>query len=158
MKFEHAAMLLNPTSVEDALYAIQSLGYLPVEFMSQVEAGNASEALTRVYNWVTDPNRKARIVNLTEQPATWQQLSEDVVDLSDEQRNKLQKLLSFTRLPQENLLAARADDLAQMAVANSATHALIAGAPYLMHHLVDALKAEGIQPLYAFPGGGFVPV
>lgn len=157
MKFEHREMILESTSTEDALWAVKYFGYLPCEFMAEVEAGQASPALARLYDWATNPDRVARIINLTEQPATWQQLSEDVVDLSEAERARVQKLVTFNHLPQENLLAARAADLAQIAVQAGATHALIAGAPYLMHHLVDALKAEGVQPLFAFPSGGFVP-
>lgn len=158
MKFEHCGMVLDSASTEDALYAVKYFGHLPVEFMSQVEAGFASPALTRVYNWIVDPDRVAKTVNLTgtDLPLGKQPLQEGMVDLPETEGAEVQKLLTFTSIPQENLLAARAADLAQIAVQAGATHALIAGAPYLMAHLERALKQQGIQPLYWFHTGGFV--
>lgn len=150
MKFEHCGMVYQSDSVEDALLAIKFFGHLPSEFMAEVESGKASQALTRVYNWATDPDRVARIINLTQHISAQEQLEEGVVDLPEAQRNKLQQLLTFDRLPQGSLIAARAADIADIAVANGATHAMIGGAPFLMAQLEAALKAQGVQPLYAF--------
>lgn len=156
MKFEHSGLVLDSNSVEDALHAIKHFGHLPVEFMAVVETGEASEALTRLYNWAVDPDRQAKKLNLTAQPATAEQLEEGVVDLPEAAATKLQQLLTFTRIPQQNLLAARAADIAELAVQAGATHAVIGGEPYFVGHLEAALKAQGIQPLYVFPTGGFV--
>lgn len=150
MKFEHCGMVYQSDSVEDALLAIKFFGHLPTEFMSEVETGKASQAMTRVYNWATDPDRVARVVNLTQHKTTDDQLAAGVIDLPEEERSKLQGLLTFTSRPQGNLIAARAADLADLAVKYGATHAMIGGAPFLMAQLEAALKAQGVQPLYSF--------
>lgn len=150
MKFEHCGLIYESTSVEDALHSIKFFGHLPSEFMAEVESGKASQALTRVYTWATDPDRVARIINLTQHTSTPEQLEAGVVDLSEAQRNKLQQLLTFDRIPQGSLIAARAADIADIAVAHGATHAMIGGAPFLMSQLEAALKVQGVQPLYAF--------
>lgn len=156
MKFEHNGLVLDSSSTEDALCAVKYFGHLPVEFMSTVEAGQASPALVRLYNWAIDPDRQAKTINLTGTPATAEQLEEGVVDLPEAAATKVSKLATFTRIPQQNLLAARAADIAELAVQAGATHAVIGGEPYFVGHLEAALKAQGIQPLYSFPTGGFV--
>lgn len=150
MKFVYCGMVYQSDSVEDALLAIKFFGHLPSEFMAEVESGKASQAMTRLYNWATDPDRVARIINLTQHKATDDQLAAGVVDLPETDREKLQGLLTFTSRPQQNLLAARAADIADIAVRFNATHAMIGGAPFLMSQLEAALKAKGIQPLYSF--------
>lgn len=150
MKFEHCGMVFQSDSVEDALLAIKFFGHLPSEFTAEIESGKASQALTRVYNWATDPDRVARIINLTQHKATDDQLAAGVIDLPEEERSKLQGLLTFTSRPQGSLIAARAADIADIAVAHGATHAMIGGAPFLMAQLEAALKIQGVQPLYSF--------
>lgn len=150
MKFEHCGLIYESTSVEDALHAIKFFGYMPTEFMSEVEAGKASQALTRVYNWITDPDLMARVVNLTQHKATEEQLAEGVIDLPEEDRAYLQTLLTFNQIPQSSLIATRAADIADIAVKYGATHAMIGGAPFLMSQMEAALKAQGVQPLYSF--------
>lgn len=150
MKFKHCGMVYQSDSVEDALLAIKFFGHLPSEFMAEVESGKASQALTRVYNWATDPDRVARIINLTQHISTPEQLEEGVVDLPEDSRAKLQKLLTFDRRPQGSLIAARAADIADIAVKYGATHAMIGGAPFLMAQMEAALKIQGVQPLYSF--------
>lgn len=150
MKFVYCGMVYQSDSVEDALLAIKFFGHLPSEFIAEVESGKASQALTRVCNWATDPDRVARIINLTQHISTPEQLEEGVIDLPEEERSKLQNLLTFTSRPQGSLIAARAADLADLAVKYGATHAMIGGAPFLMSQLEAALKAKGVQPLYSF--------
>lgn len=154
MKFEHGNMLFDSSSVEDALDAVKHFGYLPVQFMSEVESGQGSPALIRVYEYATAIRPKRVFLNLTQSKSTYEQLMYDIVDLPDETHQKVQKLLTFNGVaPQRNAMAARAADIAQIAVENGATHALIGGAPFFMSHLERALKAEGIWPLYSFGRG-----
>lgn len=150
MKFEHGNMLFDSSSVEDALDAVKHFGYLPVQFMSEVESGQGSPALSRVYEYATAIKPKRVFLNLTQHKSTYEQLMYDIVDLPDETHQKVQNLLTFNEAPRLNAMAARAADIAQIAVENGATHALIGGAPFFMSHLERALKAEGIWPLYSF--------
>ena len=92
------------------------------------------------------------ILNLTQHPATPEQLSAGVIDLSPSDRALLASALTFNECPDESILSARAASIAQMAAGHSAgvKSAMIGGAPYFMRPLEDALRAVGIRPLYAF--------
>jgi len=57
-------------------------------------------------------------------------------------------LLNFATLPSVEEINGRALGLADLAVGFES--ALVGGAPYLMGPLCAALKAQGIQPLFAF--------
>ena len=88
-----------------------------------------------------------RIINLTQHSSTPEQ---GVIDLLDEEKSYLVKLLTFTSIPTSEDILNRAIALADMAHFNGATHAMVGGAPYLMSTLEKVLKEMGIIPLYAF--------
>ena len=88
------------------------------------------------------------ILNLTQHPATPEQIEAGVI----EPRGKkiVQQLLTFDDLPTQDVIDARAIQLADYAASHGVTHAMIGGAPWLMHTLADRLFRAGITPLYAF--------
>jgi len=88
------------------------------------------------------------ILNLTQHPATPDQVTAGVI----EPRGKkiVQQLLTFNDLPTQDVIDARAIQLADYAASHGVTHAMIGGAPWLMHTLSDRLFRAGITPLYAF--------
>lgn len=100
------------------------------------------------------------VLNLTQHPATAEQVAAGVVDLPAAERAHLVGLLTIDALPSSTELAARAHDIALLAHSNGlggddaddpvVTHAMIGGAPFLMGPLEAALVAQGIAPLYAF--------
>jgi hypothetical protein len=111
------------------------------------------------------------ILNLTQHPATPEQLAAGVFDPTPEQRAEIVALLTFDELPQKGEIEERADELALTALAllaarfRSLSHgeqerlmergtvtyfAMIGGAPYLMPHLENEMVNKGVNPLYAF--------
>lgn len=93
------------------------------------------------------------IVNLTQHPATPEQLSAGVVDLPTAEREVLGRLLTFDDLPTREDVSDRAAAVAMLAATAFEDHpvqAMIGGAPYLMAPLEAALTNQGIQPVYAF--------
>lgn len=99
-----------------------------------------------------------RILNLTQHPATPEQIGAGVVDLTPEQRGVVSRWLTFETPPSRLDIQTRAALLAQAAANDSVgvgevghfDAAMIGGAPYLMGPLEAALLAQGINPLYAF--------
>jgi len=99
-----------------------------------------------------------RILNLTQHPATADQLSAGVVDLSADQRTIVSRWLTFDEVPSASTITTRAKLLAQAAADDSIIigevgqfdAAMIGGAPYLMAPLETALREAHILPLYAF--------
>ena len=91
------------------------------------------------------------ILNLTQSPATPEQLAEGVVDLPPSSKNQLDNLLTFDSLPSQTELVSRATDVALLAATiSNARHAMIDGAPFFMKSLEEALELQGIEPLFAF--------
>ena len=97
------------------------------------------------------------IVNLTQHPATTEQLAAGVFDLQGEQLALLKALLTFEDIPTAEQIEERAELIAELAVMAEwgdrdfvPTAAMIGGAPYLMGALERALKAKAVNPLYAF--------
>jgi hypothetical protein len=105
------------------------------------------------------------ICNLTQHPATPDQVAAGVIDLAPDLREALCAALTFERLPTARDITERADLIAEMAAlhglpasdddANAGADtapraAMIGGAPYLMAPLEAALRERGIAPLYAF--------
>jgi hypothetical protein len=89
------------------------------------------------------------IINLTQHPATPEQIAQGVVDLSIEERARLFLLLTFNEIPSKADLLAVAREVVKYAKNNSYA-ALIGGAPYLMGVLEAVLRENGITPVYAF--------
>lgn len=110
------------------------------------------------------------IINLTQHPATEQQVAAGVFDLPPALRADLQNLLTFGELPDGQEVRDRAAQIANMAAmlasgsdrgdeaeelaANDrgqfALSAMIGGALWLMAPLAEALQEQGITPLFAF--------
>ena len=111
------------------------------------------------------------ILNLTQHPATPEQLAAGVFDPTPEERAEIVALLTFDELPQKGEIEDRAEELALAALAILAArfrslpkseqerlldrdglsyYAMIGGAPYLMPHLENEMVGAGVNPLYAF--------
>jgi len=97
------------------------------------------------------------ILNLTQHPATPEQLAEGVIDPAPAAKAAIVAGLTFNSLPESADILARAEALAYEAEkycrpSGQAAHgqAMVGGAPYLMAALEAALLARGITPVYAF--------
>lgn len=88
------------------------------------------------------------IINLTQHPATAEQIAAGVQDLPSAE--KLRTLLTFDQLPSRTEIKSRAEALALMAEAAGADAAMIGGAPFLMSKLEAELLNRDIRPMYAF--------
>jgi hypothetical protein len=94
------------------------------------------------------------IINLTQHPATKEQLAAGVVDVCNEEA--LRGLLTFNECPTHQEVVDRAVQIVKLATESSETqgmafmYAMIGGAPYLMRPLETALLCAGITPVYAF--------
>ena len=65
-------------------------------------------------------------------------------------KERIQTLLTFEEIPSRGEISHRASELAEIALSEGATEAMIGGAPYLMPALETALIGKGIMPLHAF--------
>jgi hypothetical protein len=100
------------------------------------------------------------ILNLTQHPATTEQINQGVVDLSGERLSQLKDWLTFENLPTRQEIEDAAHSIALLAVFNDLggedgdsphpLYAMIGGAPFLMSALESALLDHGIKPVYAF--------
>jgi len=82
-------------------------------------------------------------LNLTQHTGTNEQGLSEPLD-----KDAVRALLNFVDLPTAEEVKDRAAKLAAMAVGHD--KAMVGGAPFLMGPLVDALKAVGVQPVFAF--------
>lgn len=93
------------------------------------------------------------ILNLTQHPATPEQLAAGVVDLPPSKRAELSMLLTFDTLPTRQDVDARATQIASLAlmyVDGEEPAVMIGGAPFLMSALEVAMDHVGITVVYAF--------
>lgn len=94
------------------------------------------------------------ILNLTQHPATVEQIAAGVLDVPPARRARLLDLLTVEALPTWEDLDDRAGALAALALRvlgdDDDPQALIGGAPFLMAPLERALWDAGIAPTYAF--------
>ncbi|MDY0036713.1 MAG: hypothetical protein RBS05_12460 [Zoogloea oleivorans] len=101
------------------------------------------------------------ILNLTQHPASGEQIAAGVIDLPGSARATLIELLTVEQLPSREEIAERCADIAQLAALNAAnedredgrgfaTSAMIGGAPWMMAALEAALQSQGFEVLYAF--------
>lgn len=98
------------------------------------------------------------ILNLTQHPATPEQLAAGVVDITGPDRARLIELLTFNIPPSRKELLHRATILARMAFVKVSsaveypygTQVMIGGAPYLMHALQARLLGVGLFAVYSF--------
>jgi hypothetical protein len=87
------------------------------------------------------------MINLTQHPASPEQIAAGVVDGP---REEIARLLTFDTLPTALDIHERAMALAELAERLNARSAMIGGAPFLMAPLEHRLQQRGIDPLYAF--------
>ena len=103
------------------------------------------------------------ILNLTQHSATPEQINSGVVDLPDPVlRQVVAELLTFDQPPRHPEIAGRAADLAMVAVEtfdllsetvvgdDGPRFVMIGGALWLMAPLARALRALGLEPVFAF--------
>lgn len=100
------------------------------------------------------------IINLTQHPATPEQIAHGVVDMAGAPLATLKALLTFSDLPSAGEIYARASAIAELACNNGLAadgddpqqpaQAMIGGAGYLLPALEAELLARGIEPLHAF--------
>ena len=97
------------------------------------------------------------MLNLTQHPATPEQVAAGVIDVNSQDRAALSAWLTFDTLPTQAEVFERAQVLAGIVAGDSKsvrcdphTQALIGGAPFLMAPLEAALSARGITAFYAF--------
>lgn len=93
------------------------------------------------------------ILNLTQHPATPEQVDAGVVDLPTEIREAVIALLTVDALPTRQEIEDRCADIAMLAATafeNHPVQAMIGGAPWMMACLESALLDQGIAPVYAF--------
>lgn len=101
------------------------------------------------------------ILNLTQHPATPDQIAQGVVDLAGDDIVSLKALLNFEELPSPDELPSRAIQVVEIAIAVSSyfstrtmkgviSECMIGGAPFFMRPLEQALLMAGFRPVYAF--------
>lgn len=110
------------------------------------------------------------MVNLTQHELTEDQFHHNGEELTvvsykgneKEVKNNIISFLTFNTIPTKEIIRIRAEYLANIAyntirqaedlseIPATRKYALIGGAPYLMGALEEALKQQGITPLYAF--------
>ena len=100
------------------------------------------------------------IINLTQHPATADQVAVGVVDLPAEEFSNLRSVLTFATLPTGEEILERAALIAELACYNGLSgdegdspmpqQAMIGGAMWLMAPLAAELRQRGIEPVFAF--------
>lgn len=92
------------------------------------------------------------ILNLTQHPATPEQLAAGVVDLVGDDLARLKRLLTFEDFLSTGETVERAQLIAEWAGLHDPfpERAMIGGAPWLMAPLAAALREHCIQPVFAF--------
>lgn len=93
------------------------------------------------------------IWNVTQHAATTDQKEQGVVDLPEEAREKLAKLLTFDELPTAEVLRIRSSIIAGFVMAAGAKpgdKVMIGGAPFFMEELSHSLRLVGYHPVFAF--------
>jgi len=88
------------------------------------------------------------MINLTQHPASAEQLAENVFEPQD--KVAVQRLLTFDKPPTARDILVKAEALAIIARNHGASYALIGGAQYLTGPLELALRAQQITPCYSF--------
>jgi len=90
------------------------------------------------------------MINLTQHPATPDQILAGVVNLPAAIQQQLTTLLTFNEIPSIVTLFGRAKQISRLAVESGEKTAMVGGAGYLMPHLERSLAMEGIRPFHAF--------
>ena len=92
------------------------------------------------------------IYNLTQHAPTPEQVAAGVVDLPEATRDWVRERMTFNYLPAAADLRDRAEEIAALAasIAAPGSRCMIGGAPFFMEPLAQALRDQGLQPVYAF--------
>ena len=92
------------------------------------------------------------IFNVTQHTASKEQLNAGVVELNEICQGEVRSYLTFTSIPAKSVLQENARRLVASLLAYhpEAKTALIGGAPFFMSALEQALKAKGVEAVYAF--------
>jgi hypothetical protein len=90
------------------------------------------------------------IVNLTQHPASAEQVEMGVQDLPGDVRAVLQKTLTFDEIPNSSEILERVDVIVGLVEKVGADAAMIGGALWLVGPLADRLSQKGIKPMFAF--------
>lgn len=88
------------------------------------------------------------MLNMTQHPASSEQIATGVVDLPASAQSALAGLLTVEEIPSAEEITQRCEKIA--ALAEGHERAMIGGAPWMMSALESALKSKGIAPCYAF--------
>jgi len=92
--------------------------------------------------------KKEKILNLTQHPATSDQIEAGVIEPKD--KEKVRELLTFNELPSYEEVMSKAQALADIAVEHGVTKAMIGGALFFMTPLAAILRCRGVTPLFSF--------
>ena len=90
------------------------------------------------------------MINLTQWPASAQQISEGVVEPSSEDKAEIKGLLNFPSMPTRDEIDDRASRIAEIAERYGEDSAMIGGAPFLITPLENALSERGVVPMHAY--------
>ena len=89
-------------------------------------------------------------LNLTQHPATVEQITAGVVEPSPELKEMIRKLLTFEENPDSSTIIEKAMILADIADEHGYAKAMIGGAGFLMAALEYHLNKRGVVPCYSF--------
>ena len=90
------------------------------------------------------------VLNLTRHYSTPEQRNDGVIEPTEEDKQRIRELLTFDEIPTVKEIKERAEELADIAETYDVRAAMIAGAPFILSSLENALKKRGIAPLYSF--------
>lgn len=91
-----------------------------------------------------------KILNLTQHPASPEQVEAGVVEPAPEVKAQVKELLTFVGYPSPEVVQDRATALVAVVEEQGFEAAMIGGAPFFMAPLENTLSACGILPCYAF--------
>ena len=93
-----------------------------------------------------------KILNLTQHTGTPDQAGAGLQEPSPEQKKEILSLITFNEISDcsRKSILARANRLAQIALASGCSSAMIGGASYLQGTLEKELRFAGIVPVHAF--------
>jgi len=90
-----------------------------------------------------------KILNLTQHPATLEQIAAGVIEPED--KDLVKNSLEFKTIPTKTDMVWRAMDLVNLVKKSGCTKVMIGGAPFFMYTLETFLIDNGIQPMYWHP-------
>lgn len=120
--------------------------------------GNARGRLfhSKIRGTIVQNTEKEMILNLTNRPASQDQVEAGVIDLKGKSLKKLMELLTFNKLPTKEEILERARNLAKLAAEEwysknkTPGTVMIGGDLWLMAPLAYYLRLQGLKPVFAF--------